>query len=63
MDVLKRHFLESGLNKFLAVCNIGSTLAMTIIFFFSKCLKFNLDSMMESEIEKRFFVFKIIAFK
>ena len=32
--VLKRYFLESGVTKSLTVCNIRSTLAMTIIFFF-----------------------------
>ena len=37
-------FLQGGLSKFSAVCNFGNTLAMTIIFFFTKCLKFDLDS-------------------
>ena len=42
--VLKRCFLESGLTKSLTVCNYPNKLAMTIIFFFSKCLVFDVDS-------------------
>ena len=32
--VLRQRFLQSGVTKFLIVCNFGNTLAMTIIFFF-----------------------------
>ena len=32
--VPKRHFLQGGVTKFSTVCNFGSTLAMTMIFFF-----------------------------
>ena len=38
-----RRFLQRGLSKFFTVCNFGKSLAMSIIFF-SKCLKFDLDS-------------------
>ena len=40
---LKQRFLESALTKIFTVCNFGNTLAIAIIFFFSKCLRFNLD--------------------
>ena len=40
----KGRHLQGGLSKFFTVCNFGNTLAMTIIFFFSKCLKLELDS-------------------
>ena len=41
--VLKRRFLESGLTKIFTVCNFANTLTVTIMFF-SKCLKFDVDS-------------------
>ena len=60
--VLKRRFLVSGLTKIVAVCNFGNTLGMTIIFFF-KCLKLDVDSRIGIKNEKKFIVFKIIAFE
>ena len=43
MHVLRRRYLESGLRKIFTVPNFGNTLAMTITFF-SKGLKFDVDS-------------------
>ena len=43
MRVVKLRFLESALMKFFTVSNFGNTLAMTIMFF-SKCLKFDVES-------------------
>ena len=39
----ERSFLESGLNKSFTVCNFRNKVAMKITFF-SKCLKFDVDS-------------------
>ena len=55
--VLKRRFLESGLTKISTVCNFGNRLAMTIMFFFSKCLKFDVDSTNKTKNSEKVFGF------
>ena len=46
---------KNRLIKIFTVCNFGNTLAMTIIFF-SKCLKFDVDS--RKNLRKRFSFFR-----
>ena len=55
-EVLKWSFLECGPTKSLTFSNSGSRLPMTI-FFFSKCLKFNEDSLNGIKNLEKFFRF------
>ena len=43
-EFLKQCFLKSGLTKCFTVWNFRNKVAMMIIFFFPKCLKFDVDS-------------------
>ena len=61
-DPLKRDFLDIDLTTFFGVRNFGNTSAMRVIFF-SKCSKFELDFKNEKKIQKKLFVFEILASK
>ena len=54
---LKRRFTDSGLTKFLTVCYIWNKVAMTINFF-SKCLKFDVESRNGTKESEKVFGFK-----
>ena len=52
-------FLESFLSKSLTVCNFQKKVAMTIIFFFSKCLKFDVDYWNGTKKSEKVFGFEV----
>ena len=54
MRVLKRRYLESGFTNIFILCNLGNTLAMTIM---TKCLKFDVDSRNETKNSEKLFRF------
>ena len=54
---LKWYFLNIYLTTFLKVRNFGNTLAMSAIFFFSICSKFNLDFKNAKKNSEKFFCF------
>ena len=52
----------SDVTKPWTVTNFRNILAMMILFFFSKCSKFDGDSINGIKIQKMFFAFKIVGF-
>ena len=60
--IMKRCFLESGLNQCLTFYNFRNKVTMTNIFF-SKCLKLIEIPEMEVKNEKNLFSLKLIAFE
>ena len=52
----------SDVTKPWTVTNFGNILAMMILFFFSKCSKFDGDSIKGLKIQKMFFAFKKTGF-
>ena len=61
--VLKRYFLESGINKSFTVCNFRNRVAMTIIFFLRMNKIWCRFQKSKKKNEKKLFVLKINAFE
>ena len=62
-DPLKRDFLNIDVTIFLGVRNFGNKSGMSVILFFENVQNLKEIAKMQQKIQKKFFVFEILASK